>query len=823
MIKNYIKIALRNLLKDKTHAFINISGLAIGLACCLLIMLFVRNEWSYDRFHTRSDDLYRAWVLEDYGEDEQFFNTVTPIVLGPTLATSFPEIEHVVRVGTFADLVQRGETTLQERVHYVDPAFFEAFDFPLLRGSAVGFAGNPNTVMLTPDLAVRYFGQTDPLGQTLSIRVGQDFQDFVIGGIVEAAPGPSSIQYDLLVPFAKAGDLFSERQQQSWFSVNVETYVLLHDNVPSTALDPKFPTMIRQVLGERVPEGAYTIGLQPMTAIHLDPSFPLGIAPISDPAYSYILSAIALLVLLIACINFMTLSIGRSASRALEVGVRKVIGAHRRQLMHQFWGEALLTTVLALILGVALAEAFRSLFNTLAGTDLAFRFDGGMLLFMGTLTLLIGLVAGSYPAAVLSGFRPVDVLKGKLSLGGDTNLLRRGLVVIQFALSIFLIAGTLIMARQLTYLQTKNLGFDEEQVVVIPTSGTPTQGQGLASLLENGLRTAERLRNELAANPAILNVTASAHTFGEGWISIGYDADDGTYRTFSMNIVDASYLPTMDMTLTAGRNFSLDIPSDAPRALIVNEAMAAEYGWEDPIGQRLPGASFEDHEIIGVVHDFNFEPLHGNVRPLVLVLNPRLILQGSSDVNFSASPTPKISVRIAPDDEDSQASSMSGTLTLIERTWQRVAPDQPYNYAFLDEALDRQYRQEERLGQIVGIASLLAVVIACLGLFGLAALAVVRRTKEIGVRKVMGASTSGLVLLLSKDFTLLVLVAFVLAVPAAYLVMDAWLQDFAYRIDLGAGTFVLAGVLAFAIALLTVSVQAVKAALADPVKSLRYE
>ena len=814
MLKNYLKIALRNLKKDKVHAFINVSGLAVGLACCLLIMLFVRHEWSYDRHHERADDLYRAWVLEDYGENERFFNTVTPIILGPTLAETFPEIEHAVRIATNNDQVQRGETTLTETKLLVDPNFFEAFDFPLLRGDPATVFSNPNTVVLTPETATRYFGQEDPLGQTLSMRIGADFKEFVVTGLAETPPLNSSVQFTMAIPFDQGGALFSENARRSWFNVFVETYVLLRDDVEVATLDAKLPALVRQVLADRVEEGQYTIGLQPMTEIHLDTSFPVGIAPISDPAYSYILAVIALVVLLIACINFMTLSIGRSASRALEVGVRKAIGASRRNLMYQFWGEALMTTLLALILGVALAEAFRPLFNTLAGIPLTFTFDAWTALVLAGLTLLIGLVAGSYPAAVLSGFRPVEVLTGKLRLGGDTSLLRRSLVVVQFALSIFLIASTLLMARQLDFIRTKNLGFDKEQVVVLQTSNAG--GQGLLRLIEDGRRTTDLLRNELASNAAFVDMTSSCFAFGHGWAGVGYDATDGTYRDFALNIIDEDYLPTHGMQLVAGRNFSRENPSDAERALIVNEAFVAEYGWEDPIGQRLPGESFEDHEIIGVVKDFNFESLHGAVEPLAMVINPRVVLQGVSNVGFPVSPTPKIAVRVKPDD-------IRGTLAALEQAWTRIAPEQPYNYAFLDEAVGMQYQQDERLGAIFRIASLLAIVIACLGLFGLAALAVARRTKEIGVRKVLGASAPGLALLLSKDFAKLVLVAFVLAVPAAYFAMTRWLQDFAYRISLDVGTFALAGLLALAVALLTVSYQAIKAALADPVDSLRYE
>ncbi|MDX1548190.1 MAG: FtsX-like permease family protein, partial [Rhodothermales bacterium] len=568
----------------------------------------------------------------------------------------------------------------------------------------------------------------------------------------------------------------------------------------------KIPTMMEQVLGERYGTYEHTFGFQPITGIHLDPDVPVGIEPTSDPAYSYILGAIALFVLLIAAINFITLSIGRSADRAMEVGVRKAIGADRRQVMLQFWGEAVLLTALALGFGVLLAGVCLPLFNTLADRDLRLAFDAGTVLSVLGLGGVIALAAGIYPAAVLSGFRPVEVLKGQLRMRGDRSLLRRGLVVVQFALSIFLIAGTLLMQRQLDFLQTKNLGFDKEQVVVIPT-GVP---------VEEGEVLAERFRNALAGHGAVAGMTVSAFPLDGGWMNVGYTTDQDVYRTFNVNLVDPDFLETMGIEVVAGRGFSRDTPSDERSALIINEAMVQEYGWTEPLGQRLPGRNFPDHEIIGVVADFNYESLRNAVEPAALVLSFDVLRPGIENVGMASSPRRDLSVRIRPDD-------IPGTLALLEQTWATVAPNQDFDFYFLDEAVDNQYQQEARLGRIVGIASLLAIVIACLGLFGLAALAVVRRTKEIGVRKVMGASVHGIVLLLSKEFTKLVLVAFVIAAPAAYFAQHRWLADFAYRVEISWRIFLVAGVAALGIAMLTVSYQAFRAALADPVKSLRYE
>jgi putative ABC transport system permease protein len=431
----------------------------------------------------------------------------------------------------------------------------------------------------------------------LSIRINEAYQEFMVRGIAEAPPTASSIQFEMLVPYATAQHFYGPVTQQSWTNISVETYVLLAEGTTGAALEAKMPTMLQQALGELYGTYEHTVGLQPITDIHLNPDMPTGIEPTSNPTYSYILGAIALFVLLIACINFMTLSIGRSADRAREVGIRKAIGAERTQLMMQFWGEALLLTALSLGLGVVLAEVLLPLFNDLAGQELALSLNRPVVFALLSLLVLIGFVAGSYPAAVLSSFRPTEVLKGKVQTGGDTSLLRRGLVVVQFALSIFLIASTLIMTRQLDYLQTRNLGFDKEQVVVIPT-GVPA---------EEGLQLAERFRSEVAGQQAIAGFTVSAYPLDQGWLNIGYTDDSDIYRELYVNMIDPEFVDVMGIEIAAGRNFDRAITSDEQAGLLVNEALVAAYGWDDAIGKRLPGRNCGDHEIVGVVKDFNYQ------------------------------------------------------------------------------------------------------------------------------------------------------------------------------------------------------------------------
>lgn len=715
--------------------------------------------------------------------------------------------------------MQKNEITFDESIHIVDPAFFDVFDFPLLRDAA-----NPlqeaHAVVLTPETAARYFGEHDPVGQTLSIRIGEVDREFFVTGVTAELPRNSSIQFTMAVSWAVSTDLYDARQRRSWGNVIVETYVLLKEGVFADTLETKFPLLVQQEVGD-FEEGSYTIGLQPMRDIHLNPDFPQGLAIVSDPAYSYILSALALLVLSIACINVVTLSVARSTGRTLEVGIRKVVGAERVQLMQQFWGESGILALLALIGGVLLAWIALPFFNNLINTNLTFRLDPVMLLLIAVLGCILGFIAGSYPALILSKHHVASVLKGSVQIGERKSMLRQGLIVAQFAFAVFLIASTLIMSRQLQFLQTKNLGFDKEQVVVIPMSpALQSMGRsgmaGMDNSIQAGMDIVELFKQELDQQPTIKQVGAASFSLGAGnWFNMGYQSDNGRFLKFQMNVVDPDFLETLGMELVSGRNFAGYATADARRGVIVNETLAAAYGWEDPIGQQLPGP-FGNHEIIGVVRDFHFQSLHTEITPALLVMNMEPIMAGIMDVNITSSPVPKLFVRLASD-------SVPAGLDALERVWDRLVTEQPFTFSFLDAQIDSQYRAEQKLRQLVIVATLLSIFIACLGVFGLAALMVARRNKEIGIRKVLGASVHGIVLLLSKDFARLILIAFLAVAPAVYLVMDRWLQDFAYRIGIGPGVFVLSGVLAMVIALLTVSFQSIKAAMTNPVDSLRSE
>jgi putative ABC transport system permease protein len=805
MIKNYLKVAMRYLLRNKGYTAINILGLAIGITCCILIMLFVRSEFSYDKFHSKSDRIYRAWVLEHYETQDDIIDITTPLPLAGALQESFGEIESTCRVQNLNSLVKTGGQSFNEDIRMVDSTFFKVFDFALLKGDRENPFPTTNSILLTENIAKKYFGKENAIGKNIELQLANEKVLFSVSGIVKAAPEESSIKFNALIPFSNAKYIFSARAMKAWFSINPETYVLLRENIDPAKLEKKFPSMVKQHLGEDYREGGYIVSLQPITKIHLDNSLPAGIEPISNPKYSYILLTIGILILLVACINFITLSVGRSATRAMEVGVRKVLGAERQQLMRQFWGEAVLLTVISVVIGIALSVLLVKPFNQIINRQLDLQFD---LMFIGycfLIIIVIGLIAGIYPAIILSGFRPVEILKGKLKLGNKTGLFRKSLITGQFVTSIAMIVCTIVIGGQLDYLQNKDLGYQKEQVVIIPTNKPRLRGMELAELY----------RNELLKQPQVSGASVSLMSFSETpWVNVGYSDDKNVYRSFQFNAVDPYFLKTMGIQVAEGRDFSASNPADYTSSMIVNEALVNLFGWKSGVGQKLPGRI--EQQIIGVVRDFNYQSLHTKVQPLAMVIKPDTFFRRINDISFTSPLQPRISVRL-------KAGNLSANLATIKQVWKNVAPDQEFEYRFLDETVAAQYRQEQRTATIVKIASALSIFIACMGLFGLATLTVVRRTREIGIRKVLGASVGSVVQLLSKEFVALVIIAALIAFPLGWWAMNKWLEDFAYRIHISWWVFPVAGLAALLIALLTVSFQAIKAALANPVKSLRTE
>jgi putative ABC transport system permease protein len=814
MFKSYLKIALRHVLKYKTYSFINVFGLAVGVACCILVFLFVQHEMSYDKFHEHADRLYRVNLLTKTPAGSMKTGGGQPLPLAPTLKAAFPEIRFATRFAQSNAVVRTSpENATKEQVLFTDGDFFKMFSFPLLHGSAETVLEDKKSIVLSEAMAQKYFGNETPLGQTLTLNFGGGDEDFTVAGVARKIPSHSSITFDFLLRYENAPNY--RDLEASWTSWGAVTFMQLAENVRPAELQAKFrdfeknyyQAMINtwQILGWIAKEeGALQLSLQPLTEIHLTPEVENGLFPASNPAYSFILSGVGLIVLLIACINFTTLAIGRAAGRTMEVGMRKTMGATRGRLLRQFWGEGLLFSLLALLMGIALAEFFLPTFNSLANKTLAIHYPGNWQIygvFVGVV-LFVAFVAGGYPAVFLSGFQPIAILKNRLALGSKHRL-SQALVVVQFSLSVLLIICAMIMSGQLRHLKTQNPGFNEEQIVVIPTNARGEEGEQML----------ERYRQRLRGYSSIAGVTGNSDGFNKepSWQSFG--TKDGANWQVNIMRVDKDFVKTMGMEIVQGRDFSPEMTSDVTEAVIVNQTLVAAFGWKDPArsGQKFSDFSLgkwndpimKEPAVIGVVRDFNYTSLHEKVKPLVLYLAPENAIK-------------YIFVRLTPGD-------FAGALELLRNAWREAAPGKPFDYYFLDEDFDRQYRAEERWAQIVSYATLFAVIIACVGLFGLSALAVTKRTKEIGIRKVLGASVAGIVSLLAGDFLKLVAFANIIAWPIAWYAMKQWLQNFAYRIDIGWWMFALAGGLALLIAFFTVSAQAIKAALANPVESLRYE
>lgn len=815
MIRNYITIAYRSLLRNKFYAFINIVGLGIGIASCLLISLYVKDEWTFDRFHHKSSSIYRAYVKEDYGENQQFSNTVTPFPLGPVLKEHFPEIEHTVRIHNIGTQVKAADAQFSESITITDPAFFQVFDFGIIHGNASGALTGLSDVILTRETAVKYFGNAEATGKILSIKIGESFEDFEVKGVVENPPANSSIQFNILASSLLLPQLYDERMLNSgWFNVTPETYVLVREGADVVTLESKFPSLFKSILGDDFEKSKYFVGLQPLTDIHLNSDFPTGNVPVSDARYSYIMAGVAIMILLLASINFVTLSVGQTLKRALEVGVRKVMGAARSQLITQFIGESILTTALALLVGVALAGMSIHFFNDLSGKTLTLIPDGFTIAMAGVLLVAVGLIAGSYPAFVLSSFKPISVLKGRLQ-GDRRQTFRKILVSIQLVLALFFVSSALIMGDQLNFLQTRNLGFDKDQTIAIQM--TVPQTGGLGARARAGFEKTEILKHEYRVLPAVTALCAAAHDFGNGqWTEIGYTDDNSTYRNFYINMIDPDFIPAMKIELVAGRNLTRENTSDQRSGIIVNEAFVKEYGWTDPVGKRIPGKSFIDHEIIGVVKDFHFESLYTSVKPLVMTMNPEIVFSGSENVMMDNSPIPKLFVRI-------EKGKASETFEQLKTGWRKISNGDAFDFSFVDERINAQYRSDQNLGRIITIATALSILIGGLGLYGLSSLAIQNRVKEISIRKVLGASSRSLLFLLSKEFLVMLLINVMISIPFSIYFMHQWLENYEYKISIDWLVFGKAGLVALLIGIITISYHTITTVLSQPAETLKSE
>ena len=814
MLKNYLKVAFRSLRKQLGYTVINVGGLALGMACCLLILLLVRHEWSYDAFHANGDQLQRVLIREVAPDGTVGYHDKMPPTMAAEVQAAFPQVERVTQFVGGAVLLKRGTEALEANAYLADSTLFELFTFPFLAGDPASALDEPDGAVLTEETAQRYFGPMDPndvLGRMMTVEANGDAVEVTVMGVAENVPSNSSLDFDLVLSFRQYQNGTLYLGGNDWGGRS-SLYLQLPLGVKPVAFERSLAPFTATTFGERIAErreqgyiaagdAAFTLVLQPLHQVHLNPE--LGVsyerAPYS-PAYGYILGGIALLILLIACINFITLSLGRSTARAKEVGMRKAIGARRGQVARQFWGESLLLSGLAFALGLGLAWLALPGFNALTEQQLGFGLLGEpvMLLMVVGLFVVVGLVAGGYPALVLSRFQPSAVLKGQIQ-GPRRSPFSRALIVVQYAIAAGMMVCTLAMTRQLDFLLNKDLGFDGDQVVVIQTGTVGTAAS---------VRALDVFRAELLPRPEVQNIVRTGYALTYNSDTNGWQDAGGTAYEAHMIAADYDFVDMLGMAIVAGRDFDPRFPSDSTQSVLVNEAFVRTYGLENPVGTRLDGfTSFfeEAPTIIGVVADFNFRSLHEEVPPAVINMNP----------NYYGGMRAML-VKIGPED-------VPGTLALLEQTWRGLFPETPFRYSFVDEDMDRLYATEQRWSRIVLVASLFAIGIACLGLLGLATLTAARRTKELGIRKVLGASVLGLVVLAVREFAILVGLAVVVAWPLAYLGMRRWMEGFAYRTDLGWELFAGAGLLTLTIAVLTVSYHALRAATADPVQSLRYE
>ncbi|MFC1563893.1 ABC transporter permease [candidate division KSB1 bacterium] len=792
MFRNYFKVAIRNILKQKVYSLINISGLTIGMASCFLIYLYVQNELSYDRYHENADRIFRVVIGEAKSNESDYAGSPAP--LADALLEKYPEIERAIRFDDFSfkakTMLRYGDKSFNEdRFLLADPDIFRVFSFPLVKGDPDDVLVGPNKIVLTEAMAKKYFGEEDPIGKTM---VYEGVRDFIVSGIMRDVPDNSHFKFDFLASFENLNSFYGgNNYMESWGAWNFYTYVMIREGIHLGS----FQNKLRNYVKEQFDDDETILLLQKITDIHLRSNIRGEIEPNSDIRNVYIFSAVAAIILLIACINFMNLYTANSEARAREVGMRKVIGAYKKQLVSQFLGESMIITCMALPLSILIIELVLPQFNNITAKNIDINYFSDYK-FMGAaflLTLSVGVISGSYPAFFMSSFKPITMLKGRFRLKGRNISLRNILVVVQFIVSVIFIIGTLVVSSQMKYIKNMRLGYNRDNIVNVPIYSEETKGN-------YGV-----YRGEILNNPNVLGATATSFTpsvssWHEGMFFEGKkDTDDHAFFRMSgdYNIIDL-----FEMEIVAGRNFDRNFPGDRNFAYILNEEAVKYIGWnnKEAVGKKF--GNRENGKIIGVVRNFNFMSLHHEVEPLVISVTPRFFQY--------------VSIRTSQE-------NLSETLDFLENKWNEVNPGYPFEYYFYDEEFDKLYKSETRTEQLFSYFTFLAIFVACLGLLALASFTVEKRSKEIGIRKVLGANFAKVAMLLIREFLYIMIIANLVAIPAAYYFSSKWLQNFVFRTDLGLNVFISGSALTLVIAVLTISFQVMKGMYINPVDTLRNE
>jgi len=803
MLKNYFKIAVRNLKRNKIFSFINIFGLAVGLTCFMLIAVYVYNELTYDTYPDNAKDIYRI-NLSVTGNGNVVVYPDVDVAVGNGIKTAFPEVKAFARISNISDYVKYNNRQFKEdHLAFADSNFLEMFSIPLVKGNTFDALVQPNSIVISKSFAEKYFGNQDVLGKILSIGVNN--VDYKVTGVFERIPDKSHFHFDAFLSMSTI-----KFRHQTWSNLGFYTYLQLNKNTDSQKLEAKFPQLVakyvvpevQQDMGVSLAEAqnavnTFIFSLQPLTDIHLYSHTQYELEPNSDIKYVYIFSALAIFILLLACVNFVNLSTARAVKRAREVGVRKVMGSEKKQLIFQFLTESILLTFLAILCAFVLMDLLLPYFNHLVGTNVSpgFFINYKIILLMFLLCLVVGISAGIYPAFFLSAFNTIKVLKGSgAAQGSHKRSLRSGLIIFQFFVSTALIIATIIVYQQLHYMQNKELGYDKEQTLFIPDARL--LGKDQDAFKQRALEDNRVISAAISRSVPASEIMDGTEIFPKNESSNGIEIHANIFH------VDYDYLKTLGISVLYGRNFSKEFPSDSA-GVVINEAAARKLGWDEAnsVGKYIIRSGQKQFQVIGVVKDFNYASLKDEVAPLMMLLGNNY---GGLIIKF-------------------KTSDVNGLISDLKEQWDSFNPPGPFSYNFLDDKFAALFSNEQRTQQIFSSFTLIAIIIASLGLFGLSAYVIEQRTKEIGIRKILGASVGGIVFSLSKEFIAWILLANLIACPVAYYFMNKWLQDFAYRIDISWWMFVISGAIAFVIAFATVSIQAIKAATTNPVKSLKYE